>query len=111
MILLAILISVILVVNSTKRLLTFRTTAQKVEETAGRLEELKRQNESLKRELEYKSTEGFAEKEIRDKLGLTKKGEAVVIVPKEDDKPSFDKTSEGKLEPNWQKWWNLFFGG
>jgi len=107
---LGVLVSIILVVNSTKRILTFRATSMKVAEAQSRLEQLRIENEALKKELEYKKSDEFAEEEIRNKLGLVKKGETVVIVPKEKDQPSFAEASEGKQKPNWEKWRDLFFG-
>jgi len=107
---LAVLVSLLLVINSTKRILSLNTTSQEVTEAGSRLEKLKEENESLKQELEYKKSEQFAEQEIRNKLGLAKKGEAVVVLPKRDSEQS--SVLSGKLDkPNWEKWWNLFFGG
>src|SRR3989338_8126285 len=86
----ALLIGIILVVNSLRRLVSFRSTAQQVKDAEKRLETLKKESESLKRELEYKKSKDFAESEIRNKLGLTKEGETVVILPG-------DKTSDQEL--------------
>ncbi len=106
---LALLVSLLLVINSTKRLLSLRTTSQKVIETKERLEELKKENEALRKELEYKQSQEFLEEEIRNKLGLVKKGEGVVIIPQEKISQKLE-TRNQKPEKNWQKWWNLFFG-
>ncbi len=61
----------------------------------------------LKQQLYYTSTQSFVEKEARDKLGMLKPGEHIVLAPqsKEETKIaiSTDKT------PNWQKWWKVFF--
>ena len=106
---LGILVSIILVVNSTKRILTFRATALKVSEAQTRLEQLRKENEAFKKELEYKKSDEYAEGEIRNKLGLVKEGETVVIIPKEDDQKV--TTDNGQLtKPNWEKWRDLFFG-
>ena len=108
---LAIIVGIILVVNSIKKLLTFRTTTQKVAEAQMRLEALREENKKLKEQLEYTKSEEFREREIRDKLGLVKEGEAMVVLPKENDENSKLETRNSKPRPNWQKWWNLFFGG
>lgn len=106
----AILVSIILGASSARKILSFKTTSGKVVQAEARLEELKKENEELKRELEHKKGQEFAEAEIRNKLGLAREGEAVVVVPKEnsDQQPSFAKASEGK--PNWQKWRDLILG-
>lgn len=108
-------IGVIIVVNSTRRLLTFKVTANNVARAEERLERLRAQNEELKRELAYKQSPEFVEREIREKLGLVRRGEAIVILPKGDDE-SLDKlgtslaNDERKSTPNYKKWWRLFFG-
>lgn len=110
------LVSILLIVNSIRRLLAFKTTTERVGEAEERLVRLHKENEELKQELEYKKSQEFAEKEIRDKLGLAKPGEAVVVLPKKNDE-SLDKlgTSSTNDErrnktPNYTKWWRLFFG-
>ena len=106
---LGVLVSIILVVNSTKRILTFRATSMKVTEVQTRLDELRRENEAFKKELEYKKSDEFAEEEIRNKLGLVKEGESVVIIPKEEN-PQLTTDSGQLTKPNWEKWRDLFFG-
>ena len=106
---LAVLISIVLVVNSSKRILNLRTTSQQVKESEAQLENLKKENEKLQAELKYKKSNEFAEKEIRDKLSLAKEGETVVILPKEEKSQNSELRTQN-LEPNWQKWRDLFFG-
>ena len=113
LLILAVLVSLILAVNSTNKILTFRTNAQKVKEVQLRLEKLRQENEALKKELEYKKSDKFAEEEIRNKLGLAKEGEAVVIVPETDESHSsleFLTKGQSSSGRNWQKWRSLFFG-
>ena len=105
----AVLVSIVLIVNSSKGILNLRTTSQLVRESETRLEKLKQENEALKRELEYKKSQGFAEAEIRNKLGLTREGEVVVILPKEEEK-QLTIDNEQLTKSNWQKWRDLFFG-
>lgn len=104
----AILISVLLVVKSTRKIMSFRNTSQKVDEASVRLEKLKIENEQLKKELDFKKSKEFAEAEIRNKLGLAKEGETVVILPR--DQESKIQTAQKPEIPNWQKWRDLFFG-
>lgn len=106
-----VIVGILLVVNSSKRLLTFRTTSQKIQDAEKRLEHLREENARLQEQREYTQSEEFREREIRDKLGLAKEGEAVVILPKENDENSKLETRSSKQRPNYQKWWNLFFGG
>ena len=107
---LAVLVGIIFIVNSTKRILTFRDTSKSVEDAQKQLDRLREENKILENELEYKKTDEFAEKEIRDKLGLAREGETIVVLPKEDNNGQ-QETSVTKSQKNWQKWWELFFGG
>src|SRR3989344_3947655 len=81
---LAFFVAMILAVNGTKRVLSLRGTSQKVVEAQEKLEGLKQENEDLRGELAYKKSSRFVEEEIRNKLGLARRGEEVFIVPKED---------------------------
>lgn len=105
----AILIMMILVSNSVKKIISFRGTSVLVEQEEQKMARLKQENENLKRELEYKQSERFVEGEIRNKLGLAKEGEEIVVVPgKESDLQV--ETSNAKTVPNWKKWKKLFTG-
>jgi len=106
---LVILIIVPIIFNGVKRLSSFRGTSQKVDEAQTQLNELKKENEGLRRELQYKSSDSFAEEEIRNKLGMVKQGETEVIITK----PEVRKTDSGSQQedvPNWQKWRDLLLG-
>ncbi len=75
-----------------------------------RARELARQeaeNQRLKQQLSEAQTLEFIERQAREKLGLVKPGEVVVLVPKT-EVGSEDQTTTKPL-PNWQKWWKLFF--
>lgn len=103
-----VVVSLILVFSSTRRILDLRTTSQKVDELSQYLEDLKSQNEQLRRELEYKKSERFLEEEIRNKLGLVKPGEEVVLLPLEEAQNQETRIKK-KEEQNYIKWWKLFF--
>jgi len=106
----SVLVAVILSVNSARKILSFHGTSEKVNEAQIRLEDLKRENEGLKNELEYKKSDEFKEMEIRNRLGLAKEGETVVIVPKDDDERRTTNDESSLKKSNWQKWKDLFFG-
>ena len=68
---------------------------------------IQKKNEELKVKLQEAQSREFIEKIARDKLGLAKEGETVVILPPSE--PEVTKSAEEKIIPNWQKWWKLFF--
>ena len=106
----AIVIGLLLAYNSSKKIISFRGTSQKVDQAQAKLDNLKLENERLKQELEYKKSDKFAEEEIRNKLGLVKPGEDVYAVPKGDNSQSSIVDSHDE-KPNWQKWRDFLFGG
>jgi len=75
-----------------------------------KLEELKVENQVLREQLNYVQSEGFVEKEAREKLGMNKEGEIVVILP--EDFEEMVEQSQGAVEPeeipNWKQWLGLF---
>lgn len=107
---LVLIIGVFLANNSLRKIISFRQAADSVKTEQERLEKLRTENESLKKELSFKKSDQFAEEEIRDKLGLAKEGEMVVILPNEgnDERPTTNDQRSNK--PNWVKWRRVFFG-
>ncbi|MDP3955137.1 MAG: septum formation initiator family protein [bacterium] len=76
------------------------------------LDKLKIKNEELKKQLEYVNSDIFIEKEARDKLGLGKAGETILILPENLEANIGVNPSEIRDNlnlPNWEKWWRLFF--
>ena len=107
--------AVYMVVALSRNLMDFSGSDDRVEEMEGKVADLRAENERLKRMAERVDTQEFEELMIRDKLGLVKPGEMVAILPQEYLKDQEDQQKgEGGGEevwlPNWQQWWNLFWG-
>lgn len=66
----------------------------------------KQKNQFLKQELYFVNTSQFIEQEAREKLGMVKPGEHIVLAPPQQTEI---KTVAIDTTPNWKKWWNLFF--
>lgn len=84
-----------------------RIRAEKV-----RVEELKKEKTQLERKLaETQSTE-YLEKQLRNKLGLAKEGEIVLVLPDEETlkkmAPEEVEPEEVLPDPTWKKWLKLF---
>lgn len=67
---------------------------------------LREETEAFKKELAERKTKGFIEKEARDTLGLSKKGETIYLVEQEEEETVEQKNE--KDVPNWQLWLSLF---
>ena len=74
--------------------------------------EIERKNEKLKEELARIQTPQYIEKQIRNKLGLVKTGEIVVVLPDAEIvkslSPIIPEDPEPPTDPNWKKWMKLF---
>jgi cell division protein FtsB len=67
----------------------------------------KEQNSFLKARLSYVKSSEFVEKQARDKLGMTKPGELLVIGTVQKSK---EQKTPPKPLPNWKKWAELILG-
>ena len=66
------------------------------------------ENKQLQQKLEEVKSDDFVEREAREKLGLGKLGEVVVIVPSPPNLKS--QATNSNTEANWRKWWELYVG-
>ncbi len=77
-----------------------------------KIEKQKKENEELARTVADTQGPSFVEKEVRDKLGLVKKGETIVVLPDVETlrslapKPPVEE--DALPDPNWRKWLKLF---
>ena len=72
-----------------------------------KLAQEQKKNQFLKERLFYVKTNQFVEEEAREKLGMSRPGEYIVIAPT--SAPLNREQIEVNTKPNWQKWWELFF--
>ncbi len=79
------------------------------------------ENQELKKRLAEVQSPEFIEKEAREKLGLGREGETIVVLPKQDEisnipaRNAFGIADAGgqypiSNEPNWKKWWKVYMG-
>ncbi len=78
-----------------------------------RVENLKKENEETERRLAEVRGEEYIEKQLRDKLGLAKEGEIVVVLPDEEIlrkiAPGIPEEEDVLPDPTWKKWLKLFY--
>lgn len=69
-------------------------------------------NQALEAEIAKTQGQEFIEKEIRNKLGLVKPGEAIVVLPDDETlrklAPEVVQDQESLPDPNWKRWLKLF---
>lgn len=71
------------------------------------------ENLRLKGQLAQAESDEFVEREARNKLGLGKEGEVILILPKQNlENPNSEKRNSNEVvldnRPNWRKWWDLY---
>lgn len=77
------------------------------------LAKIQKENQEYEKKIAVAQSQEYIEKEIRNKLGLVKNGEIVVVLP---DKETLlkvvqnfdDDQTEYLPDPNWKKWMKLF---
>lgn len=109
---LLVLLVILFIFSLWRNLIKIRQAKQKVKEAERQVEELKKETDELARKLEIIKSEEYKEKEIRDKLGLSKEGERIIVLPDEEIlrklAPRFEEEPETLPDPNWKKWARLF---
>lgn len=78
--------------------------------------QIEKENDIISKKIEYYKTAEFQEKIAKEKLNMQKEGESVIIVkPSTEKEEEIDNYKEEEIlveiknEPNYIKWWNLFF--
>jgi len=83
-----------------------------IEKTQSRLEKINEENKKLSEQLQVTQSEEFLEKQLRNKLGLAKEGEIILVLPEASVvrklSPIIPEEEEVKPKPNWKKWLELF---
>lgn len=82
--------------------------ATRLVESEKNLTAQKQKNQELKDQLALVSSPYFVEKEARDKLGLAKKGETIIVTPTPEKKDENPSSGYENLN-NPEKWLKLFF--
>ena len=108
--LLPILIILILLLTIKNNLFAiFKTVEDKntAETLRQKLSTEEKRNQFLKEQLYYVETDQFVEEEAREKLGMSRPGEYIVIAPT--PAPLNREQIEVNTNPNWRRWLELFF--
>ena len=71
---------------------------------------LEAKNRELKNKLSSVQSQEYIEEQARNKLGLGKPGETVVIIPDDKLKLVLGASQSAQIRlPNWLGWWKVFF--
>ena len=106
-------ISLLMLVSLTRNIMKVREAKERLKEKEDYIEKIREENDELSQRVEIFKSEEFVESQLRDKLGLAKEGETIIVLPDEETikkfTPSDEKEEEILPDPNWKKWFKLFF--
>lgn len=105
------LVILVITYNLISQIVSTLKSGDRITVATDRLHQLEVENAEVKKRLEEVKKEEFIETEARDKLGLAREGEVIVIIP--DEKIDLllglnKKEAEVRL-PNYLGWWKVFF--
>lgn len=104
---------ILMFISLTRNILRVKGAKEKVKGSQERVERLKEENKELEEKVKAVKSEEFIEKQLRDKLGLAKEGETIVVLPEEETLKklgvSVEEEEEILPDPIWKKWLNLFY--
>jgi len=104
---------VLLLISTVRNIGRVISIRKQVEVERQKVEKMQADNAKLQTQIAEAQGQDFIEKQIRNKLGLTKEGEAMVVLPDESIvrslAPSLTSEEETLPDPNWKKWQKLFF--
>ena len=86
-------------------------SGERLNREAENVYKLEIRNKELKKKLAEVYSPIFIEEQARNKLGLGKKGETIIVIPEDKIRQvlgSSQSTQEARL-PNWLGWWKVFF--
>ncbi len=108
-----IILGLILAISLIKSTLKILGSNEKITQASDEVRELEKENEILEKEFKGVQNVQFIEKEARDKLGLAKESEFVLILPDEETLRSLSPKMQEKMRElpssNWEKWLKLFW--
>lgn len=111
--LITIILGLILAVVLSRNILTLVSVEDRIDDLRQKIVKEEGKKKELLRLREDVSSPFFIEKEAREKLGLAKEGETVVVLPSEDYLRSLitplDEEDVPINKSNWKKWLKLFF--
>lgn len=109
-IVIALILLFIFVFNLINQIILTLRSGERLNIEIEKLHQLESQNKNLKKRLMEVNTKDFLEREARDKLGLAKEDEILIIIPDEKIESILQeqKPREESSLPNWQGWVRIF---
>lgn len=85
-------------------------SSERLSSAADTVYQLEARNRALKSKVAQIQSPQFIEEQARNKLGLSKSGETIVIIPEEKLRQILGATESAQVRlPNWLGWFKVFF--
>ncbi|MBI2021939.1 septum formation initiator family protein [Candidatus Daviesbacteria bacterium] len=109
-IVITLLVSILILLGLSRQILDALNSGKRIEVALDKVNKLQQENNQLKKKLSEVQSTDFLEQTARDKLGFSKKGETVIIIPDElmNKVLGENKRVEEEKISNWQGWLRLF---
>lgn len=105
-----ILVVLIVAYNLISQIIQTTKSSERLSQAADSVYKLEAKNRALKEKLTQMQSPQFLEEEVRNKLGLSKKGETIVVIPEDKIKLVLGTSSSAQIRlPNWLGWLKVFF--
>ncbi|OGM17425.1 hypothetical protein A2V56_01560 [Candidatus Woesebacteria bacterium RBG_19FT_COMBO_42_9] len=105
-------LALFLLISTIRNIGRVRSINSAVQAEKDKVEKMKEENAALEAQIAETQGSAFIEKQIRDKLGLAKEGEAIVVLPDAEIlkklAPQTPVEQNSLPDPNWRKWVKLF---
>lgn len=109
---LIILLIVFLSFSLFRNISNVKKVEKKIADKEKEVQAVKKEQEDLQKKLEYTQSQEFIEKQLRDKLGMAKTGEIVLVLPPPEVlrnmAPKYSEEEAVLPDPNWKRWLKLF---
>lgn len=102
-----IIILLLLIKNIVGSISSLRQNSRIVSDLRQQEQDELQKRDFLRQQLYYSNTQEFVERQAREKLGMIKPGEKIVIVPHPIEDPDVESGIDNTS--NWRKWWNILF--
>ena len=107
-----IIISIFLGISLFRNISNVKSVNQRIKQKEKEVANIQKEQEELQKKLEFTKSQEYMEKQLRDKLGLAKEGETVVVMPAPEIlrkfAPEHEEEEDVLPDPSWRKWLKLF---
>jgi cell division protein FtsB len=106
-------LGVIFLISLVRNVFRISEAGKSIDEAKNRVDKLAEENAELKSRLQAVQSESYTEKQLRDKLGMAKEGETIVILPDTETikkiVPAQEEEEEILPDPVWKRWLKMFY--